>query len=179
MKLKFLVGVLVLLIVVNLVAIGTFLYIHFTRPEPPGHFSSPGMMRSPAPTRAQRLRHLQSEHREELMTLLGELREETSELRTRLSRLENDAFDLMQVDPVPSAQVDSLLREISTARFEISRVAARKLIKAKAVLPPEEQRMFFDAILEARPHRMPHGGPGDRPSRPPGPPGRRSPRDSL
>jgi hypothetical protein len=68
----------------------------------------------------------------------------------------------MQLDPVPTARVDSLLGEISAARLEISRIAARKLIEAKTVLPPEEQRMFFDAILGARPtpgagHEPPRG----------------------
>jgi hypothetical protein len=76
----------------------------------------------------------------------------------RAHRLEGEAFALMQLDTVPTARVDSLLGEISATRFEISRIAARKLIEAKTVLPPEEQRMFFDAILGARP--TPPGGHG-------------------
>ena len=166
MKLKILVGVLVFLIVINLATIGTFLYMHFTRPTPPPGFLSPGdAPEGVRSMRAPRLRHFPREHREELVGLLQEFHSETSVLRNRMIGLESEAFDLIQRDPVPAARVDSLLGEISTARLEISRIAARKLVEAKAVLPPEEQRVFFDAILEARPaHRPPHGpGREDRP----------------
>jgi uncharacterized membrane protein len=158
MKLKILVGVLVFLIVLNLATIGTFLYMRFTRPEaPPGLFpgAAPG---APHDARATRLRHLPPERREELVRLLGEFHAETAALRARTADLENEAFALMQLDPVPSARVDSLLREISSARLEVSRIAVRKIVQAKSVLPLEEQRLFFNAILEARPaHRHPAG----------------------
>ncbi len=166
MKLKILVGILVFLIVLNLATIGTFLYIHFTKANPPPAFLAPRMTpESARPMRAPRLRHLPPEHRERLVGLLEEFRVETSVVRLRMIDLESEAFDLMQLDPVPAARVDSLLREISTTRLEISRIAVRKLIEAKAVLPSEEQRVFFEAILEARPaHRPPRGpGHGERP----------------
>lgn len=165
MKLKILVGVLVFLIVVNLATIGTFLYMHFTRPTPPPGLA-PGLAPDvPDPARAPRLRHLPPERREELVGLLREFHDETAALRVRTADLENEAFALMQLDPVPPEQVDSLLREISATRLEVSRIAAQKLVRAKAVLPPEEQRLFFKAILEARPvHRHPAGpGRDDRP----------------
>ncbi|MBP1778245.1 MAG: hypothetical protein H6Q86_4256, partial [candidate division NC10 bacterium] len=76
---------------------------------------------------------------------------ETEDLRTKMRDLEDGVFDLMQSDPVPVARVDSLLAEISHTRLEIARIASRKLIEAKGVLPPEEERFFFDAILESRP----------------------------
>jgi uncharacterized membrane protein len=159
MKLKILVGVLVFLIVLNLATIGTFLYMHFTRPAPPPGYAPALAPDVPRPARAPRLRHLPPERREELVNLLREFHAETSALRARTTDLETEAFVLMQLDPVPSARVDSLLREISAARLEVSRIAAQKLIEAKAVLPPEEQRLFFDAILEARPVHRHFDGP--------------------
>ena len=161
MKLKVLVGVLVFLIVLNLATIGTFLYVHFTRPEMPPVVDGPEFTHRDADSgRRLRLHRLPSEHREALVGLLREFHSETEDLRTRQDALEGGVFDLMQGDPVPVARVDSLLGEVSRVRLEISRIATRKLIKAKGVLPPEEQRIFFDAILQARP--APHFSQGPR-----------------
>jgi len=161
MKLKVLVGALVLLIVLNLATIGTFLYVHFTRPEMPPVVDGPEFTHRDADSgRRLRLHRLPSEHREALVGLLREFHSETEDLRTRLDALEGGVFDLMQGDPVPVARVDSLLGDVSRVRLEISRIATRKLIKAKGVLPPEEQRIFFDAILQARP--APHFSQGPR-----------------
>jgi uncharacterized membrane protein len=160
MKLKILVGVLVFLIVLNLATIGTFVFMHFNRPAPP-QAPFPGMVPQGRPSgRAPRLRHLAPERREGLVGLLREFRTETAALRERTSDLEGEVFVLLQLDPVPEARVDSLLREISATRLEVSRIAARKLTQAKAILPPEERRLFFDAILEARPAHRPMDGPG-------------------
>jgi len=161
MKLKVLVGALVFLIVLNLATIGTFLYMHFTRPELPPMADGPGFPpRDHASMRKPWLHRLPSENREALVGLLDELRSETEDLRTKMRDLEGGVFDLMQSDPVPEARVDSLLAEISEVRLEISRIATRKLIEAKGVLPPEEERIFFDAILQARP--APHFSQGMR-----------------
>jgi len=161
MKLKVLVGVLVFLIVLNFATIGTFLYMHFTRPEMPPMADDPGFPpRDGASMRRPGLHRLPSEDREILVGLLGELHSETEGLRTKMRDLEGGVFDLMQSDPVPEARVDSLLAEISEVRLEISRIATRKLIEAKGVLPPEEERIFFDAILQARP--APHFSQGMR-----------------
>ena len=179
MKLKVLVGALVFLIVLNLATIGTFLYVHFTRPAMPSVADGPEFPHRDADSgRRPRLHRLPSQHREALVGLLREFHSETQDLRTRLDELEGGVFDLMQGDPVPVARVDSLLGEISRVRLEISRIATRKLIEAKGVLPPEEERMFFDSILQARP--TPHFSQGPRPGeRPFGGRGRRVHPDSL
>jgi hypothetical protein len=152
MKLKVLVGALVFLVVLNLATIGTFLYVHFTGPRMPRMMGAPEHPRRDGPAgRRPWLNRLPSENREALVGLLGEFHSETQDLRTTLHTLEGDVFDLMQIDPVPVARVDSLLGEASRVRLEISRIATRKLIEAKGVLPPEEQRVFFESILQARP----------------------------
>jgi hypothetical protein len=151
MKLKVLVGALVFLIVVNLATIGTFLYVHFTRRPFPPAAEAPEFPPRDASMRRPGLHRLPTEDREALAGLLNEFHSETEDLRTKLRALEGGVFDLMEKDPVPVARVDSLLEEISRVRFEISRIATRKLIEAKGILPPEEERVFFDAILQARP----------------------------
>jgi uncharacterized membrane protein len=170
MKIKVLVGVLVFLVVLNLATIGTFLYMHFTRPEPAPVAGNPGFSpREGFPIERMRkpwLHRLPSENREALVGVLEELRAETQDLRDKMRGFEDEAFGLMQRDPVPVERVDSLLAVISQTRLEIGRIAARKLIEAKGVLPPEEERFFFEAILEARPaphfSREPRHGTGDR-----------------
>jgi len=81
MKLKVLVGVLVFLIVLNFATIGTFLYMHFTRPEMPPMADDPGFPpRDHAQTRKPWLHRLPSEDREVLARLLGGLHKETEGL---------------------------------------------------------------------------------------------------
>jgi uncharacterized membrane protein len=98
--------------------------------------------------------------RRQLMQLLHEFREDTSDLKNRVRELERRAIELLQEDPVPRAQVDSLLHEISNTHFEISRKATDKLIEAKSHLSPEQQKLFYQAILRAGPG-MP-GMPGGK-----------------
>ena len=133
-----------------------------------------------APNGAKQMRrpHLPMEHREKLMAHLSELREETAELREQIAGLEDQMFEAIQMEPVSEARVDSLLQEISTIQYEIRKVATRKLLKAKEVLPPEQQEMFFRAMLNARRGHMGMMGPrGDGP--PHGRRGRRMNPDSL
>jgi hypothetical protein len=167
MKLRVLVGVLGFLIILNLATIGTFLYVHFTRPPRPSLSLAPdeGFRGRPRAAGRPWLRRLPSEDREELVGLLREFHGETRDLRLKLRSLEDQIFDLMQNDPVSVVTVDSLLGEVAAVRLDISRVATRKLIEAKTILPREEQRMFFDSILQARPApRGMHGpGPDDEP----------------
>ncbi len=153
MKLKILVGLLVFLVVLNLAALGTFMVGYFSRPPGPPMPGLHGDLPERGAHGGERpwLRRLPHKERDELFDLLKEFQRETHDLRVRAHSLEGEAFGLMQRDPVPTARVDSLLAEISAARLEISRIAARKLIDAKTVLRPEQQRMFFDAILGARP----------------------------
>jgi len=161
MKLKVLIGFLVLLIILNLATIGTFLYVHFTRSAPrhagwtgprPGMHASSDVREGTG----ERMR-FHAHEREELMVLLTQFREDTKQLRDRARDLERKTFDLMQEDAVPVEKVDSLLKEISIVQYEISKEATAKLIEAKKVLSPEQQKHFFEAIH--RSHLMTHGQP--------------------
>ncbi len=177
MKIKFLVGALVFLIVVNLAVIGTFVVMHVShQPAPPDDFR----MRAMAPNGERQMRRprLPMEHREKLMAHLNELREETTPLREQIAGLENQMFEAIQMEPVSETRVDSLLQEISAVQFEIRKVATRKLLKAKEILPPEQQEMFFRAMLNARRGHMGMMGPRSD-GQPRGRRGRRINPDSL
>ena len=154
MRVKLLVGILVLLVVVNLTAVGTFLYIHFTRAERFGGFHRGSMKRPP---------FLASEDRAKLRGLLMEFHEETNEYRTMLRDLEDQLFLAIHSEPENTAKSDSLLREITEVRYELSKKALEKLA-ATDFLSPEQRKMFFNGILMGgrRPGEPPSFLRGDR-----------------
>ena len=158
MKLKILIGVLVFLIVLNLATIGSFVYMRVTQGERTDRWPVPGMMRgtSRPGERAPRA-EFRNEHRKELRKLFREFHSETQDLRLRIHDLQGEAFALMQQDPVPKAEVDSLLEEISTLHLQISKAATQKMIESREFMSPEQMKMFFNAIRGPAPGGR--GGP--------------------
>lgn len=164
MKLKVLVGILVILIAVNLATIGSYLY-RLNRDGDRGrrnapmpamfHPERPGGIRGDGPGRAL-MGKLSREERDQMMQLLSELRMETEDLRILIHAMESDVMMALRQDSIPKERVDSLLQEISAAHLQISHKATNKLIEAKSYLSPEQQELFYDAMLKARAY-----GPGD------------------
>jgi uncharacterized membrane protein len=158
LKVKLLIGVLVALIVLNLATIGSFVYMRWKTPRADWESGAPQASRvnrvmpappdSPAPPAPFRL---SGNERRQLMTLLSEFRAETLELREKIHEDENRAFELLQTEQIPRAEVDSLLEEISRARLQMGQLAVDKLIESKAYLSPQQQQRFFDSILQTRP----------------------------
>ena len=157
MKVKLLVGILVFLIVLNLATIGTFVYLHFARDRHPiGH----PMMRMHDDLRRTARAHkkwLRNGDRRQLMSLLVEFREETHDLRNQLHDIEQATLAAFEAEPFSEGTVDSLLRAGTDVRLEMSRRAVQKLIDAKEFLTPEQQRLFYKAIIEGRPMGRRHG----------------------
>jgi hypothetical protein len=177
MKIKFLVGALVLLIVVNLAVIGTFVAMNLSRrPPEPGMRGIPAV--APHGDRERRRPRFPAEHREELVAQLRELREETEPMREKMAALEEEMFVELRADSVDEVLIDSLLLEISAIQLDMRKAATRKLLKSREILPPEHRDVFFRAMLNARKGRvgmMEHRGDGP----PRGRRGRRVPPDSL
>ncbi len=168
MKLKVLVGVLIILIAINLATIGSYLYTltkhgDRDRPDVPGPMMLPPELPNETPFERPGLalmKKLNREERHQLMQLLNELRMETEELRTSIHAMEADVMEMLRQDIIPSDRVDSLLEEISEAHLQVSRKATNKLIEAKSHLSPEQQMLFYDAILQA--HSYGHGDRGPK-----------------
>jgi Spy/CpxP family protein refolding chaperone len=156
MKLKIWITVLAFLTIVNAVALGTFLFVHFTQGPVAPELRRPGFRRTLGEGRSPGLR-FRSEEREQLKTLMHDFRSETRDLRRQAHAIENEVFDQMQEDPVDRAAVDSLLDELSVVRLEISKKATENLLEAKEFLSPQQQKTFYRAILGERP-----GGRGER-----------------
>ncbi len=156
MKLRIWVVVLSFLMVMNLTAVVAFLFMRSHAPDDRG-FRGPG----PRHPFMERGPHgIESEEREQLMTLIHGFRTDTSDLRERAVELEEEIVEQLQRESVDRAAVDSLLKEVAAVRLEISERATDKLIEAKEFLSPRQQEMFYRAILDAR-HG--EGPPGKRP----------------
>jgi Spy/CpxP family protein refolding chaperone len=160
MKTKLLIAALVLLIAINIGTLGSYLYFQFfqKRPSEFAEFRN----RPPFPPEGRPDLHLEKEQREQLRALLKEFNQETQPLRKQLMEMEQALFLLMEKTPIPMEEIDPKLEEISEIRLQIMRAALKKMMNAKSVLTPEQQRHFFRAMLLSRPGfhegRRPTGG---------------------
>lgn len=169
MKPKLLIGILVVLIALNLATIGSFVFMQWRRGgrdylaprQPDWQNRSRQESQLKDPPLHPRFR-LDSEDRLVLRELLSDFYRDTEELRAHVRELEVEAFALMERDTVPRSELDSLLVDISAARFEIQRAAVDKLIESKEFLSPQQQKHFFQAILSSRGGRHMGMGPDHR-----------------
>jgi Spy/CpxP family protein refolding chaperone len=151
MKTKVLVGILLFLIVVNLSTIGVFV-VHMLRGPKEAELMSPeggrpaGMMAPETP-----MMRLQPEVRERMHKLMMTFREDTRDLQQKIFVLEDTTVALLKNDPPPMGHITDNLKQISDLRLLINQKAIHNLLQAKSFLPPEQQDMFFRAIMQARP----------------------------
>jgi hypothetical protein len=151
MKTKMLVGILLFLIVINLSTIGVFVFHMLRGPREAEPTSAEvgrpaGMMAPESP-----MMRLQPEVRERMHKLMMSFREDTRELQQKIFVLEDTTVALLKNDPPPMNRISDNLRQISDIRLLINQKAIHNLIQAKSFLPPEQQEMFFRAIMQARP----------------------------
>lgn len=156
MKTKVLVGILIFLIVVNLATLGTYLYLRFVAPEEPP-FGFPGGGPPPA------MLELDPAARSQLRDLMMDFRREARPLQEQILRAEDSIAILLVQEPVPDETLERLFEQIADLRVSINKMAVRRLVQTKSFLPPEQQRMFFRAIMDARPQMGPRGGFGRGP----------------
>lgn len=159
MKVKYLVGALVILVIINVATLATFTVLHIQnqRNVGPGPFVGQRMAAERFGRNGPPGEMLSHRERHELRELLMDFREETRPMHDRLREIEQQAIALLREDPVPRAEVDSLLGEVAQTRLEIARAATDRMIEAKSVLSPGQQEFFFRAIVVAQPV------PGDAP----------------
>jgi len=143
MKIKILVGALVLLMVVNVAAITAFIVVHHSRGMPP--FGPWRAFRGERP-----LAHLDRDKRSALFGAMREFHRESRDLIDETRALENQAIAAMGEDPVPRAQIDSLLQQISDNRLEIARRATNHMIEMGENLTPAEREHLMAALMHMR-----------------------------
>jgi hypothetical protein len=151
MKTKVLVGILLFLIVVNLSTIGVFVF-HMLRGPKEADFGNPEGMRPGAMMGPESpMMRMQPEVRERMRKLMVSFREDTKELQQKIFVLEDSTVAMLKNDPAPMGRITDNLKQISDLRLLINQKAIHNLLQAKSFLPPEQQDMFFRAIMQARP----------------------------
>ena len=140
MKIKILVGVLVALMVINIAAFGSFLYLH--------HHAK----NTKQPNRAHRfaIRYVPEKDRAKFFRTARALRMDIGPLAEETSALEKDLIESMRQNPVPQAHVDSLLEQIASHRLEINRKATDRMIAMGDSLTNDERGRMVDALLRFR-----------------------------
>ncbi len=161
MKIKVLIGLLVLLIIVNLAALGSFIFFQ-SRSEPKGKppFGGP-------PSGAMDLSREQHRQLRKLMrNFMDEIRPQNEEIR----QLESDILELVQQDSVDKDAINRKMQEISAIRLTLSHKAIDQFVEMKTFLSPEQQKHFFHLLMQGKPPHRPGRGQGR--GRPPrgGPP---------
>jgi Spy/CpxP family protein refolding chaperone len=161
MKTKVLVGILLFLIVVNLSTIGVFVY-RILRGGPPqveglpvDGVRPPGMMGGESA-----MMRMQPEVRERMHSLMMKFREEVKETQEKITGLEDSTVAMLKNNPPPMDRINENLKKLSDLRLSINQKAVHNLLQVKSFLNPEQQEMFFRAIMQARPQMGRSGGGG-------------------
>jgi uncharacterized membrane protein len=157
MKVKLLVGALIVLVIMNLAALGTFWFMRDHRPAPP--FGE-------RPGREWRMHrgaghNLSREERQLVFRAMRGIPQEVRPLIEETGVLEDDLIASMKKDPVPRAHIDSLHQQISAKRLEIARRATDRMIAMSDSLSPAERELMIDAMVRFR--RGGFGGPAGGP----------------
>jgi len=166
MKVKILIGVLLFLIAVNLVTIGSYVYLRFR------HDNDNAWKREHYDHRLRNKKpdlRLDAKQKKQLFSLFQSFRSETDSLRQQIGSLEGQTFDLIQRDPVPMDSVKQNLQRIADIRYDISLHIIQKLMEAKSFLNPDQQHEFYKAIMRARPDHPKAASAPPPPDNPPKP----------
>jgi hypothetical protein len=146
MKIKLLVGTLVLLIVVNIAAIGAFLAVQMHHPR--AHREFRGRLKHDRP-----FARFNREKRQDVLESMQQFHEEIGGLVKETAALEDDVASVMGESPVRRERIDSLLVRISANRLEIARRATDRMIEMGETLAPDEREHLMRALMRMRGHR--------------------------
>jgi uncharacterized membrane protein len=142
MKIKIMVAALVVLMIVNVAALGSFLFLHLHAHRQPAtqldRVHRWVLRNVPEPDRDKFFHTARSIHQD-----IGPLAEQTRDL-------EKDLINSMRKDPIPRAHIDSLLEQISKNRLEIARKATDRMVAMGDSLTPDERGHMADALLRFR-----------------------------
>jgi hypothetical protein len=153
MKLKILIGIFAFIVIVNIVAVDTYLYYHLIGKST--EFSDHKSLDFPDFAGQQSgdpLTTLNDMQRNKLREIIVEFSKSTGELNGRIRILDDEIFNLIQAEPIQKEKVDQNLKEISSLRLEISKIAIDKILETKSFLSKEQQEKLFSAIFRVKPN---------------------------
>jgi len=144
MKLKLLVGALVLLIVMNLAAITAFLVVQTRHPRPPIELQQRGRGGSRGTSGLSR------EKRRAIMESMRSFHDQARPLIDETHALEDSTIAAMGETPVSRARIDSLLERISANRLELARRATDHMISMGESMTPLEREHVMRFLMRMR-----------------------------
>jgi Spy/CpxP family protein refolding chaperone len=109
-----------------------------------------------------------AEHLERIM--VGE-EEEHKLIRDRLHEARGELFEMVWADEPDEQAVMEKVEEVAKLQGELEKLFTQRLLKARSILDPEEEKRFHDHMMrrmdrlfgdEKRPHRYPHRDGGRR-----------------
>jgi uncharacterized membrane protein len=154
MKIKLLVGGLVFLIVINLVTIGTFLYLQFNKDEQRFKYrAQDSLMIPPFLHPDNRGERLNKEQRPTLFGIFEKFRKETKELNEKIKVIQFEIQELLMGEEFNEDKLNQKMQKVAELRLNISRAAVKNIIEAKSFLTPEQIEHFVRAIMHFRPPR--------------------------
>jgi len=143
MKIKILVGLLIVLIVLNLATIGSYVYFRWVQPPAPEFPFPPPHMKFPPPRALQ----LRPDQRMKLNHLRGEFMKNTQPNRQEIARLRQDIIGLLLQEEVDTTAIYHKLEEISALQKKIEKQAIDLILKTREFLTPW-QLSFIYTILD-------------------------------
>jgi Spy/CpxP family protein refolding chaperone len=151
MKLKILIGILVFIVIVNIVTVDTYLYYHLVG-KSIEYSDNKSLDRTIGSKQVDDpLTTLNDVQRNKLREIIEEFRKSTGELNGRIRILDDEIIKLIQAESVQKDRIDQNLKEISSLRLEISKIAIDKIIRTKSFLSKEQQEQLFGAIFRVKP----------------------------
>ncbi len=150
MKSRVLITLLTILTVMNVGALGAFLYVHMTKKPPPMEKHWRGKRFDKTAHGKSSWAKLDSTDRAIIKREMREFRSDITDLTDRTQTLEQAIIDRMLMDPVPRAEVDSLLTEMASVRLEMSKRATNRLLDVDSEITPEQRERILRAVFSPR-----------------------------
>jgi uncharacterized membrane protein len=154
MKTRLLVGALIVLVIMNIAALGTFWYMQHQEGYR-GHGRWGDRDRREHRWEGHKLPR---EERRRVFQAMRSLREQVRPLLDDTETLEGQLIDALKQDPIPRARIDSLHEQIAKNRLEIAKRTTDHMIAMSDSLSPAERERMIDAIARFR--RGSLGSPG-------------------
>ncbi|MCI0512429.1 periplasmic heavy metal sensor [candidate division KSB1 bacterium] len=136
---------LILLTIINLAALGTWIYHRYhrqTRPDYHAHRATPTVLFC-------RELNLSAEQMEKVQQLRRTFHQSVGPASQTLLNKRLALIDQLILDHPDTSQINQLIQEIADSQIKLQHQVARYITQEKQILKPEQQQRFFE-ILKAR-----------------------------
>ena len=151
MKNKWIVGIMIFSLSLNLAVIGNFAYRYFNKPD----YNFRDRFNRGLQREGSMGLELNEEQRSKLFELMRSFHENNREQRIVIRQLEKELLDKI-TSGSPKPEIDTLLKNISDIKFEQSKKALLRFYETKSFLNPEQQKRILQMFM----HNQPFDGRG-------------------